>query len=253
MSPHDSAVARPPGAESGEVSVAGRSIPYLLVRSAERRRTISIDIAPTGQVRVRAPWRAPLGEVEAFIRKRAKWIDKTRAELLSRPSLRLITGESLPLLGKSHRFWVQLADSDRIGFKVSRGKLHAAVPFRLDEQARTNALSDGLRDWYRDTAEQRLPLLVRRWSRTTGMKPRRVLVRDQRTRWGSCSADDSIRLNWRLVMLDPALIDYVVVHELAHLKVLDHSPAFWSEVERWIPDSHERRARLREAAKTLPF
>ena len=95
--------------------------------------------------------------------------------------------------------------------------------------------------------------LLRLLSGTRRPTSGRVLVRDQKRRWGSCSSDGSIRLNWRLVMLDPALIDYVVVHELAHLRVPNHSPRFWTEVERWIPDSRHRRRQLREAAKTLPL
>ena len=253
MSPHDSAVARPPGAESGELFVGGRCIPYVLVRSPKRRRTISIDLLSDGTVRVRAPQRAPLPEIESFIRGRARWIETAQAELLSRPSPRFITGDSFPLLGKRHKFWVQLADRDDVGFAVTRGKLHAAVPFRLDEATRLTAISDGLRRWYRDAAEVRLGLAVRRWSRLTGLKPSRLLVRDQHRRWGSCSADGSIRLNWRLVMLDPALIDYVIVHELAHLRAPDHSSRFWEEVQRWLPDHRQRRAQLRRASATLPL
>jgi predicted metal-dependent hydrolase len=253
VSPQDSAVARPPGAESGEVFVAGRSIPYLLLRSAKRRRSISIDLLPDGLVRVRAPLRTPLSDIEDFIRQRACWIEAAQADLASRPSPRFITGDSFPLLGRKHRFWVQLADREEIDFSVRRGRLQAAVPFRLDESVRTTVISEGLRRWYQQTAERQLGLAVRRWSRTTGLKPSRVLVRDQRSRWGSCSADGSIRLNWRLVMLDPSLIDYVVVHELAHLRVANHSPGFWAEVERWIPGSRSRRSELRRAAKLLPL
>ncbi|HET9200760.1 MAG TPA: SprT family zinc-dependent metalloprotease [Dehalococcoidia bacterium] len=253
MSPHDSAVARPPGALSGEVFVGGRSIPYLLVRTAQRRRTISLDLLSDGAVRVRAPQRAARDEIEAFVRQRARWIEKAQAELRSRPVPRFITGESFPLLGKKHRFWVQLADRDDIDFSMRRGRLQAAVPFRLDDSRRASVISDGLKSWYVDAAEARLQQVVRRWTGLTGLKPARVLVRDQKRRWGSCSADDSIRLNWRLVMLDPALIDYVVVHELAHLRVPNHSPRFWAEVERWIPESRRLRRQLTQASKTLPF
>ena len=76
--------------------------------------------------------------------------------------------------------------------------------------------------------------------------PSRVLIRNQRKRWGSCSSDGSIRLNWRIVMAEAALIDYVVVHELAHLAVMDHSPRYWSVVERALPDYKARRKRLNE-------
>jgi predicted metal-dependent hydrolase len=224
-----------------------------LIRSPARRRTISIDLLDDGAVRVRAPQRAPLSEIVAFIRQRASWIERAQADLRARPSLRFITGDSFPVLGKKHRFWVQFADREDIRFSVQRGKLHAAVPFRLDEAVRASAISDGLKRWYAAVADARLPLTVRRWSHLTGLKPSRVVIRHQKRRWGSCSPDGSIRLNWRLVMLDQALIDYVVVHELAHLRLPNHSRRFWDEVERWIPDSRLRRRRLREASRMLPF
>ena len=92
-----------------------------------------------------------------------------------------------------------------------------------------------------------MPEIVARWqSKVSRKKPTQVLIRSQRKRWGSCSSDGSIRLNWRIIMAEPALIDYVVVHELAHLAVMDHSPHYWKQVERALPDYRTRRHRLNE-------
>ncbi|MCY4560018.1 MAG: M48 family metallopeptidase, partial [Chloroflexi bacterium] len=77
--------------------------------------------------------------------------------------------------------------------------------------------------------------------------------RNQRRRWGSCAADGTLRFNWRVMLLEPALIDYIVVHELAHLTHMNHSPAFWELVCQTIPDARHRRKRLRETSRALPF
>ena len=86
------------------------------------------------------------------------------------------------------------------------------------------------------------------WPETPG-----VLVRDQRQRWGSCAPDGTLRFNWRVVMLKPDLVEYVVVHELAHLNVNNHSTEYWSLVSRFLPDVQQRRHRLREAGRVLPI
>ena len=99
-----------------------------------------------------------------------------------------------------------------------------------------------------------LPEAVARWQGKVSRKqPSRVLIRNQRKRWGSCSSDGSIRLNWRVVMAEPALIDYVVVHELAHLDVMNHSPRYWKRVERVMPDYKARRKRLNDVGAGFWF
>ena len=80
-----------------------------------------------------------------------------------------------------------------------------------------------------------------------------VLIRDQRQRWGSCAPDGTLRFNWRVMMLEPALVDYVIVHELAHLGVRNHSDNYWKLVNRVMPDAQERRQKLREVGRTLPL
>ena len=82
---------------------------------------------------------------------------------------------------------------------------------------------------------------------------REWLIRDQRRRWGSCAPDGTLRFSWRGMMLEPALIDYIVVHELAHLAQQNHSSDFWTLVASALPDAQERRKRLREAGRTLPL
>ena len=99
-----------------------------------------------------------------------------------------------------------------------------------------------------------LPLaLTAGWSRLGKGEKSRILIRDHRSYWGSCSHDGTLRFNWRVVMLEPALIEYLLVHELAHLEVRNHSADFWNLVARFLPDAKQRRRRLREAGRALPF
>jgi predicted metal-dependent hydrolase len=130
--------------------------------------------------------------------------------------------------------------------------LHVNVPARLEGARRTHAIENALVRWYVERAQQMVEASVARWAAIIERWPRRVLVRNQRQRWGSCSPDGTVRFNWRLIMLEPALTDYVVAHELAHLEVPNHGPDFWRTVARMLPDYVARRKRIREAAATLP-
>ena len=103
----------------------------------------------------------------------------------------------------------------------------------------------GDRDAFIERAGHALSAAVERWAPVVGGTPSRVLVRNQKRIWGSCARDGTLRLNWRLALLEPSLIDYVVVHELVHLQVRNHQRDFWSAVEAVLPDFRERRRRLR--------
>jgi len=113
------------------------------------------------------------------------------------------------------------------------------------------AIEAAIERWYREQAAEEFAARVARWAPEVGATPSRVLVRAQRRRWGSCAADGSLRLNWRLMLADLAIVDYVVVHELAHLLVPSHSPAFWDVVAQVLPDHRARRRRLVEAGPSL--
>jgi len=111
----------------------------------------------------------------------------------------------------------------------------------------TPSLADDERSRLRELAAEELPELVASWAPAVGVKPSRIQIRQQRTRWGSCSARGTISLNAQLMLLEPELRDYVIVHELCHLAHHNHGPHFWATVERVLPDYRTRRARLKEA------
>jgi predicted metal-dependent hydrolase len=122
---------------------------------------------------------------------------------------------------------------------------------RNAEAARSLTVSDAERAELVERAQAAFEVSVARWAPVVGKRPSRVLVRNQKRQWGSCAPDGTLRLNWRLVLLDPELLDYVVVHELAHLRVRNHSPKFWSAVAEVLPDFKDRRKRLRESGFAL--
>ena len=228
-----------------EVQSGEATIEYEVRWSRRRRKTVEIRV-DGDRVVVAAPARTPLEEIAAFVLKRATWILRHRPDGRARAARRrFVTGESVPYLGRDVRLVAEPSDGPDATVRLVRGSFELRAPDELPGEERRERIVEAFERWYRTRAEERIPARVDHWSALTGLRPTGVLIRNQRRRWGSCSADGTLRFNWRLILAASALLDYVVVHELAHLAVPNHSADFWTEVARLMPDHLERRATLR--------
>ena len=233
-------------------------IPYVFKR-VPRRRHVHILVNEEGTIEVRAPWRFSQRKAREVLRENAEWVlkavDAARARLAERP--RLVTGTVLPLLDGSVRLEIRpraqidLFECARTwrGRAERRGKVLRVGTASLGE-AGLRAL---IERWYRREAATHLAGRVEHYASRLGVRPSRVTVRGQRSRWGSCSARGTVSLNWRLMMVPSPLADYVVVHELCHLRHMDHSPRFWAMVGDVVPDYRERRRSLNALQGRLPL
>ncbi len=228
----------------------GVTVSYRFERS--RRKSIGFTIGPEGLV-VRAPGWVPLREVDAAVQEKAAWIltklqqMRERIRLPASPALAWTHGADLPYLGGTVRLCV-----------VARGQLPevpegvAPLPLSLPPDASATQVREAAEVWFRKKARALFEERLTHFAPQLGVQWRRLSLSSARTRWGSAGADGHIRLNWRLIHLPLAQIDYVVVHELAHLRVMDHSPRFWDTVGEVMPDWRERRRLLRDHALAEP-
>ena len=240
--------------ERDRVRFGGTTIDYEVRRSKRRRKTVQITV-DGGGVRVAAPMTTADGALRAIVRRRAPWIisHASRTSLEAAPK-RFVSGETLPYLGRNVRMIVTRADVRSPEVRFDHWRFRVAVPQSVDDGERSERIRRTVVGWYRARAAERLPAGVERWWPRLGRGPKpRVLIRDQRQRWGSCASDGTLRFNWRAMMLEPSLIEYIVVHELAHLTHRDHSTGFWSLVSEAMPDAQRRRQRLQEAGRALPL
>ncbi|MBM3925440.1 MAG: M48 family metallopeptidase [SAR202 cluster bacterium] len=236
-------------AQQCSIQYNGAAIRYLLIRSKRRRKTLHITFHPRHGVIVAAPQNESFSHIESFVLRHAKWILKNYGRHAYAPSpIAFAAGDTLPYLGRSFPLTVNPPKGLRrpqISFDDCAFTLDA--PDYPDPDSRRAAIARAFETWYRRHALEYLGQRVTPWSAAMGLKPAEVIVREQRHRWGSCTAKGVLRFNWRLIQLDPEIIDYVVVHELAHLAVLNHSPRFWQRVERSMPDYRDRLKRLRSS------
>ncbi|MDE0189681.1 MAG: SprT family zinc-dependent metalloprotease [bacterium] len=238
----------------GSIQHGDVTITYEVVRSARRHKTIHTQVS-LDNVRVLAPAVASDLELEQVVREQARWILERRKILSARPApKRYVTGDTMPFLGRDFKL---IVDTDRflrpwIRFEEDRFLFDA--PPDIGDDKRREMIRRAFVDWYWREAEEHLPDFVADWLPfVAGHASPRVLVRDQRRRWASCAYDRTLRFNWRTVMLEPELIDYLVVHELAHVTVRNHSKQFWDLVAYHLPDVKERRRRLKEVERRLPW
>ena len=241
-------------ASGKRVCYGDTTIEYQVRRSKRRKKTIQISV-DGGEVRVAAPMRTPDSELKAIVEKRALWILRHISDATPEsPPKRFVSGETLPYLGRDIPLVVEAADVPRPQADLVHMRLRVMVPESLAEGERCEAVRGAVAGWYRVRAAARIQTLVELWRAKVGVvRETRVLIRDQRRRWGSCAPDGTLRFNWRIVMLEPALIEYVAVHELAHIIQPNHSPRFWNLVSKVMPDAQDRRARLREEGRHLPL
>ena len=238
--------------EHGQIRFGNTDIEYTVIRSRRRRKTIEITLDPGQGVLVAVPMATTKEQISGVVKKRAAWIVRqaTAAMLCPRPKA-FVSGESLPYLGRQAPLFIEYTDRARVSVAFEHWSFHIAAPARLTGDERRQAIERAMVRWYKSRAAERLADRVQYWQTRTDSAPRAILIRDQRRRWGSCSPDGTLRFNWRLVMAPPALIDYVLVHELVHLRVKNHSSTFWGEVASLLPDYKLCRARLKELGPSL--
>ena len=242
------------GPERDRVRVGDTTIEYEVLRSKRRKKTVQIRVE-SGVVRVVVPSVAKPGAVRRAVRERAAWIINRLSQAPSEGvQKRFVNGESLPYLGEDVRIAVRFADVRSPEIRLDDGRFRVAVPPNLRGQRRHEAMHSAFVAWYRERAAVQVSECVDNWWTKLGRGEKsRVLIRNQRRRWGSCASDGTLRINWRIIMLEPPLIEYIVVHELAHLSVRNHSPDFKKLMSSVLPDFRDRQKRLGQVEGILPL
>ena len=240
--------------ERGSICFGDTTIGYQIRRSTRRKKTVHLTVDGDG-VQVTAPAETPYEDLQAIVRRRAPWILQNAPDaLLEAAAKRFVSGETLPYLGRNVCMVFEAGDVPSPEVRFDHWRFRITVPWDIAGDRRNEQIRSALVAWYRRRATARVQTLVDRWWLRFGGPDRSpVRIRDQRQRWGSCAPDGTLRFNWRVAMLVPPLAEYVVVHELAHLRVRSHSAEFWGLVSRTMPDAQQRRRHLREAGRTLPF
>ena len=219
------------------LALGGEHLDYVLVRR-RGRHGIGLKVDETG-LTVSAPLTMPLARIEAVVRESESWVLRKVREWSARqvPDAGWAAATLLPFLGGALTRRLVSGPS-----RVERLDDHLVV--RVRDPASAEAVKRAVVGWYKRAASAHFGERVPALARAAGIAPPRLLLSSATARWGSCNTDREVRLAWRLVKAPPELVDYVICHELAHLRHMNHSRAFWAEVERQCPAYRSLRARL---------
>ncbi|MCX8521823.1 MAG: SprT family zinc-dependent metalloprotease [Rhodoferax sp.] len=236
-----------------EVRLQDAIVAYAFTRA--KRRSIGFVVGPDG-LAVRAPRWTPLQEVDAALQEKARWIlrklqeSQQRQNRLESARLEWRDGVTLPYMGQTigvlldptHGFSGRGAQLQPAGENGTLQTLHVGLP----RAAAPEQIRDAVQAWLMRQAQANFTERMTLFAPQLGVEWKKLRLSSAGTRWGSASADGSIRLNWRLIHFRQPVIDYVVVHELSHLRVMDHSPSFWNTVASVVPNYQSLRAQLKE-------
>lgn len=223
-----------------------------LVRS--RRRTVGLIVTEEARLIVRAPMRASMDSIHRVVRERETWIRGHQERILEQrrraSACRVRPGGTMLIAGRPRR----LVPDDRISRPVLEEELlyFPKAWLRTESHAsRNEALAVQLRRWLAREAKAVFGDRIAHHAVLTGLMPKAVSVSQARTRWGSCSVDNHVRLSWRLAMAPIEVLDYVVIHELCHIRHKNHGRDFWNLVRHHAPDAMHGRRWLKENRQLL--
>lgn len=228
------------------VSLLGREIQYA-VTYQKNRKTIKIKFTSPILIEITAPAGYPLKALEEMLEKKSAWLIKQLdklTELAENPiNKELIHGAQILYLGQPKTLIITKGPKTTVTLSTN------SIEVALGPNA--PSLSSILLEWYVKNSSATLAEKTKYWAKLIGVQPLRLTIRDQKTRWGSCSTRGSINYNWRIIMAPTEVVDYLVVHELCHLKHPNHSAQFWQCVGEFIPDYKARRHWLHENGSLL--
>ncbi len=209
-----------------------------------KRKTISLIIGQDAKLVVRAPLRTPNKLIENFVQEKSLWIRQKIDEMEEQPKAlkrEFVNGEGFLYLGRYYT--LQILENSTRDIEL-RDKLY--ISRRILPHIRHH-----LKDWYKTEAKKKIIERCARYSNITGYTPLSIKISNAERRWGSCTSKGTLNFSWRLIMAPQEIIDYVIVHEMVHIKQPNHSKIFWIKVRSIMPDYEKRKKWLKENDRLL--
>ena len=222
------------------LTIGTREISLSIVRHSRARRYL-LRLRPDGTAQVTIPRRGTASGARAFIERNREWLKRQLDRLPAVLPATLEWQAGSPIWFRGELVYLELVQPDEIGFGTER----------LRVPVTSMNLRSMVQRHLRVLATRELPERVMHHASGHGLAVRRVTVRDQKSRWGSCSSKGTISLNWRLIQTPASVSEYVILHELAHLRHMNHSTRFWQEVEKLCPDYRRAKLWLKEHQQLL--
>jgi predicted metal-dependent hydrolase len=240
--------------EEGVFKIGTARVPYRVTRSSRRHRTISLAIESQAGLTVLAPAETSLRVIEDVTRKRSSWVlrrlEEVRSAAAHMSAREFVSGETILYLGRCYRLRIIETEEPPCCKLVGRW-LELAINPQPNKLKRSAAIRSKIIGWYRKRAQERIAEKLLYWSGLYGFEFGRFIVSSPEKRWGSCDSDNNIRINWRVMMVSPPLIDYVLAHELAHVIQKSHSDDFWRLLGSVMPDYDRRREELKRFGEQI--
>src|SRR6056297_1128014 len=227
----------------GTVKIGSKVIDYEVVRTD--RKSLGINIEPKKGIIVRSPNQITDDKIKEIVKGKGGWILEKLDELAKiKPEplpKEFLSGEKLPYIGKRYRLKMkEKKEVNNTEVRLFQGKFIIEVPLDLKEDKKRDIIREEFIKWYRKHAKEKILERVEKYKDKLGVEPNNVKIKKQKKRWGSCSSKGNININWKIIMAPMSVIDYIVVHELAHLKYDNHSNDFWQLVETIMPNYEDR-------------
>ena len=222
------------------LQVGARSVPLLMVHHPRARRYL-LRLRPDGTARVTIPRHGSISAAREFATRNIGWLEQQFQRLATRPELPAAWHAGAEILFRGEAVRIELDDDGSIRFGTGRVKVSEA----------SADLRPAVQKYLRRLAAQELPARVMELAARHGVNVTRVTVRNQKSRWGSCSRRGTISLNWRLIQTPVYVRDYIILHELAHRRQMNHSEKFWQEVARLCPDYLQAKRWVKKNAEML--
>lgn len=224
------------------VTLGEKTIAYTLKRSS-RARLIWLNIKQKTGLVVTIPHYYHLKFLPDYLRTNSEWIlrnlDKYCSQIQDSPAVNALPTNTISYLGKYITVMQERNISGPTALKLKQNNLIISLNSTSD-----NLSLNELEHWYRIQASRLIQAKVKKYSQLMGLDYNRVVIRDQKSRWGSCSCRRNLNFSWRLIMAPESVLDYVIIHELCHLKEMSHSKSFWNLVASYCPRWHDYRSWL---------
>lgn len=229
----------------GKIKYENKTIAYTVNKAKVRNFYISIE---NGEVVIKAPWYVSSSQIQDVVESKRQWIMQKLEEYQSSPRKvkDYADGERFQILGESYFLNIYYKDINNAVVNVENGKIAIVLPLRYSDSDNTEQIKKLIDKMYYMIAEKEVENAMEKTRKMVGLAPEEYRIKKTKSVWGSCSSNKKITINQNLMMYSRKAIEYVVLHEVCHLKYMNHSKNFWAMVEKYMPDYKEAEKELKK-------